>query len=300
MTKRIIIFYLILSVLCCFFGCNYQSENEEESLVVTNTEENPEPNQIEQNASDYIVRTDWMMFCFSKKDFSDSDIVNIASEAISVMSDIRNFLNVNYTLEKSKGTVCYFDSTYRSDDGQKRSRCFWDEKTMYCISTDDFVHEYVHMVCGNNEDLVYSPDKLFIEGLAQYVCLNFYDSIASTKYVFFNEASVSKSSSATEHKMICELLSDNGFAYNAKNYSKALVAIIDKYYGISVIDKNSDFYQYNIGYIFVDYCINQLGGMDKFLSVYCDSVTSIDVYGKSTDDIVIESCSYNKSLFNKK
>ena len=121
MTKRIIVFYLILSVLCCFFGCNYQSENEEESLAVTTTEENPEPNQIEQNASDYIVRTDWMMFCFSKKDFSDSDIVNIASEAISVMSDIRNFLNANYTLEKSKGTVCYFDSTYRSDDGQKRS-----------------------------------------------------------------------------------------------------------------------------------------------------------------------------------
>jgi hypothetical protein len=65
------------------------------------------------------------------------------------------------------------------------------------------------------------------------------------------------------------------------------------------IDVSSDFYKYNIGQIFVDYCINQLGGLEKFVSVYCDSVTIADVYGKSVDDLVIEACAYNTSTFYK-
>ena len=99
--------------------------------------------------------------------------------------------------------------------------------------------------------------------------------------------------------MICDLLSDNGLAYTAKNYNKAFVAILDKNYGITKIDVNSDFYKYNIGQIFVDYCINQLGGLEKFIYVYCDSVTVADVYGKSADELVIEACAYNKVSFYK-
>ena len=97
--------------------------------------------------------------------------------------------------------------------------------------------------------------------------------------------------------MICDLLSDNGLAYNAENYNKAFVAILDKKYDVTKIDVNSDFYKYNIGQIFVDYCINQLGGLEKFVSVYCDSVTIADVYGKSVDELVIEACAYNTSTF---
>ena len=170
---------------------------------------------------------------------------------------------------------------------------------MYCISPDDFVHEYVHMISENNEDLVYHPSKLFSEGLAQYVSLNFYDGIASQQYTFFKEASVSKNSNEAEHQMICDLLLDNGLAYNAENYNKAFVAMLDKNYDVTKIDVNSDFYKYNIGHIFVDYCINQLGGLEKFVSVYCDRVTIADVYGKSVDDLVIEACAYNTSTFYK-
>ena len=86
-------------------------------------------------------------------------------------------------MEEAKETICCFDSTYRNKDGQKRSWCFWDEKKMYCISPDDFVHEYVHMISENNEDLVYHPSKLFSEGLAQYVSLNFYDGIATVSCI---------------------------------------------------------------------------------------------------------------------
>ena len=299
MIKRIISFLLVLLALSFLYGCNQDNRVEDEPTEITTGADKTEPSLIEQTESDYFISTDWMTFYFSKGDFKESDVEDIAEEAVSVMADVRNYLKVNYSLEEAKETICYFDSTYRNKDGQKRSWCFWDEKKMYCISLDAFVHEYVHMISENNDDLVYHPSKLFSEGLAQYVSLNFYNGIASRQYAFFNEAPVSKNSNASEHQMICDLLSDNGLAYNAENYNKAFVAILDKNYDVTKIDVSSDFYKYNIGQIFVDYCINQLGGLEKFVFVYCDSVTIADVYGKSVDDLVIEACAYNTSTFYK-
>ena len=296
MIKRIISFLLVLLALSFLYGCNQDNRVEDEPTEITTGADKTEPNLLEQTESDFFIS---MTFYFSKGDFKESDVEDIAEEAVSVMADVRNYLNVNCTLEEAKETVCYFDSTYRNKDGQKRSWCFWDEKKMYCISLDDFVHEYVHMISENNEDLVYHPSKLFSEGLAQYVSLNFYDEIATKQYAFFKEESVSKNSNASEHQMICDLLSDNGLAYNAENYNKAFVAILDKNYDVTKIDVNSDFYKYNIGQIFVDYCINELGGLEKFISVYCDSVTVADVYGKSVDELVIEACAYNTATFYK-
>ncbi len=299
MIKRILPIILALVIFSCLYGCDQDNRVEDElTETITDTDET-ETNLIEQTESDYIISTDWMTFYFSKGDFNESDIKDIAEEAVSVMADVRNYLKVNYTLEEANETICYFDSTYRNKDGQKRSWCFWDEKKMYCISLDDFVHEYVHMISENNDDLVYHPSKLFSEGLAQYVSLNFYDGIATKQYTFFKEESVSKNSNASEHQMICDLLSDNGLAYNAEYYNKAFVAILDKNYDVSQIDKNSDFYKYVIGQIFVDYCINQLGGFEQFISVYCDSVTAADVYEKSVDDLIIDACAYNTSIFYK-
>ena len=292
MIEKFISFLLILLVLGCFCGCDQDNKSEDKPIEI-------KPSLIEQTESDYIISTDWMTFYLSKGDFEESDVEDIAEEAVSVMTDVRNYLKIKYTLEEAKETVCYFDSTYRNKDGQKRSMCFGDEKKMYCISLDDFVHEYVHMISENNKDLVYHPGKLFSEGLAQYVSLNFYDGIATKQYAFFKEESVSQNSNASEHQMICDLLLDNGLAYNAENYNKAFVAMLDKNYDVTKIDVNSDFYKYNIGHVFVDYCINQLGGLEKFISVYCDSVTIADVYGKSVDELVINACEYNTLLFYK-
>ena len=299
MIKRILSILLALLILCCIYGCDQDNRVEDEPTETITDTGKTEPNLIEQTESDYFISTDWMTFYFSKGDFKESDVEDIAEEAVSVMADVRNYLKVNYSLEEAKETICYFDSTYRNKDGQKRSTCFWNEKKMYCISLDDFDHEYVHMISENNEDLVYLPSELFSEGLAQYVSLNFYDGIATKQYAFFKEESVSKNSNASEHQMICDLLSDKGLTYNAENYNKAFVAILDKNYDISKIDKNTDFYKYNIGHIFVDYCINQLGGVEKYISVYCDSVTVADVYGKSVNELVIEACAYNTSAFYK-
>ena len=299
MIKRILSILLALLILYCIYGCDQDNRVEDEPAETTTDTDEIELNPIEQSESDYIISTDWMTFYFSKRDFKESNVEDVAEEAVAVMADVRNYFKVKYTLDESKETVCYFDSTYRNKDGQKRSMCFWDEKKMYCISLDDFVHEYVHMISENNENLVYHPSKLFSEGLAQYVSSNFYNGIASQQYRFFKEASVSKNSNESEHQMICTLLSDNGLAYNAENYNKAFVAMLDKNYDVAKIDVNSDFYKYNIGHIFVDYCVNQLGGLEKFLSVYCDSVTIVDVYGMSVDELVIIACEYNTLLFYK-
>ena len=65
-------------------------------------------------------------------------------------------------------------------------------------------------------------------------------------------------------------------------------------YSVEVTNRVKD-----IGHIFVDCCINQLGELEQFISVYCDSVTVADVYGKSVDELVIEACTYNTDTFYK-
>lgn len=52
-----------------------------------------------------------------------------------------------------------------------------------------------------------------------------------------------------------------------------------------------------MGHIFVDYCINNLGNIEKFISVYCDSITVAEVYGKPVDDLIINACAYNTAIF---
>lgn len=254
-------------------------------------------NRYEQNETEYIVHTDWITFHFSKNDFDEQSAQNIASEAVSVMKDIRKYLNVNYTLQDAENAVCYFDSSYRIKDGQNRSWTYWNERKMYCISLGDFTHEYVHLVSECNRDLVYHPDDILSEGLAEYISLNFYDGIASKDYNYFKARTVSEDSNPSEHKMICDLLTANELEYNAKNYNKAFVALLDKSYGVSRLGKDNDIYKYYVGYVFVEYCVKQLGSFDKFISVYCDSVKVDEIYGKSVDKLVSEACAFNTAAF---
>lgn len=294
MIKYIFSIIVALYLILCIGGCN--SNIEDQSNISATDSKTPNEETIDQERLHYIVRTDWMTFLFSKKDFQEDDINEIANEAVCVMQDVREYLNANYNLEDAENTLCYFNSSYRYN-GEKRSECFWNERKMYCISLDDFVHEYVHMVSENNADIVYHPVKLFSEGLAQYVSLSFYDGIASRDYVYFTEVAISQNSNISEHQMICDLLAQNELSYSAENYNKAFVALLDKSYDVSKIEKNTYFYKYYIGQVFVDYCINRLGGLETFIAVYCDSVTIVDVYGKNVDKIVTDACTYNTSCF---
>ena len=294
MIKRVFAIFAIVSTLLCFFGCNV-SENTD-GYDINGESSDLEETSIGGDEPYYVVPTEWMRFCFSKKDFSEEEALKIASEAVFVMEDIRSYLDLNYTLEEAEGAVCYFDGDYLNDTGEERSMCFIYDRKMYCLSLDDFTHEYTHMVSGSCKDIVYLPEDVLVEGLAQYVSLNFHCGIASQEYSFFKEKSVLKSSDISEHNMLCELLSSNNIQYNAANYTKAFIAALDKNYGISKINKNDDYYKYGVGYIFTDYCIEHYG-IEKFTDVYADSVIFTEVYGKTIEELILEACEYNTSAF---
>ena len=301
MTNRFISILLILLITVSFLGCSNNVQNQETSTQNTysneNTKASTEDNRIEQTNSDYIIQAEWITFYFSKQDFDINEVPDIAFEANLIMSDIRNFLNVSYTSKEAIESICYFNSSYSDNSAPYRSICNYTEKKIYCVSLDDFVHEYVHLICGNNSSLVYQPNDIFIEGLASYIELNFHENIASTAYKYFQSPPMSKSSNQSEHREICNLLSNKGYTHNEKNYRKAFIALLDKSYDISKIDRDSDFYKYYIGYIFVEHCIENLGGIEKFMSVYEDSVTFYDIYEITVDELILKICNDNTRLF---
>ncbi len=297
MIKRSVIFSFVIVLLLVFAGCD--SHQHGETLPPTHLDfEKDGIYMAEETDRYYVVCTDWMKFNFSKDNFEKNKIIDIAREAFHVMEDVRNFLGVNYNEDEAKGSVCFFDSTCKYN-GQQRSHCDWNAREMYCVLVDDFIHEYVHMVCGNNKDLVYPPDALFSEGIAQYIALNFNNGIASENYSHFKERTVLKSSDTEEDKEICGLLKNNGYDYNASNYNKAVVALAYKNYDLPNLRQNTEFYKYYMGFVVADYCIHQLGGIEKFMLMYCDSIMISEVYGKNMSDIIIDACEYNVSRFYK-
>ena len=297
---------LILSFLALCSGCGgLTSQNDDTFEIVTTESDDPtaesdeEPAIVEQDDEHYIIRTDWMTFYFSKADYTEAEAAAVTDEAVSVMADVRDFLGIEYSLSDAKGTTCLFDSAYINDNGDPFSMCFSALKEMYCITTEKFVHEYVHMVCGRSPDVLYSPEKIFVEGLAQYVEVSFYDSIASEKYEYFTEALVEEDIDPTEHRAVCKLLTKNGLEYNAQNYNKSLIAYADRQFDdfCGRINRESDLYLYDVGQVLVEYCVTVLGGVQEFMRVYGDSVTVSDVFGKSLDAVVRDAVKNNTDSF---
>ena len=258
---------------------------------------NPQSLKIEEDNKNYIVRTEWMTFYFSKREYQRAMILDIVTEAVSVMADIRAYLGVNYTLQDAAGAKCYFDSTAELN-GEPMSYFDPAQGIMMCQSVNSLVHEYVHMVSMSSADYLYYPQGYFVEGLATFVGMNYFDNIASQKYQYFYVTGFRQNADQTIHQMICDLLKENQMDVNVqKNYRRAHVALQHKNNDISKEDHNSIFYQYDVGFVFVDYCINQLGGVNKFMTVFGDSVRFSNIYGKSAEDVLEDALAYNISLF---
>ncbi|MBR4933667.1 MAG: hypothetical protein IKZ03_04345, partial [Clostridia bacterium] len=127
--------------------------------------------------------------------------------------------------------------------------------------------------------------------------LNFFDNISESSYSFFKEPPISKNSNEAEHNQISKLLTDNDLEYNAKNYTKAFVYLYSRNYDLSELDTSSDFYNYYVGYLLTEYCVNELGGLNRFISVYYDSITIEETYGKTLYEIINKACDNNEKLF---
>lgn len=284
------ILYISLSLLLLLSTCGCVAPQTDSFKSQPNTE-------AEALDGYYIIPTDYMTFYFSINDFDANEISKIKDEAVRIMREIRDYLNVSYNTFPTSDSVCYFDSSYVGQDGLSRSYCFPDENVMYCITPYDFIHEYVHMVMGNITQLVYHPSDILREGFAQYISLNFFNNISTTTYGFFKAPPVPENSNAAEHTQICKLIEDNYLEYNAKNYLKAFVFLYSQNYDISTLNTSGDFYNYYVGYVFTDYCINELGGLNRFISAYCDSVMIKDTYGKTLSEIINDACDDNEKTF---
>ena len=246
--------------------------------------------KVEEDERWYFVRTEWMTFYFSRSDYQKEDVMPIVIEAVSLMADIRAYLGVYYTKDDAQGAVCYFNSSFESSyDGT-----FTDYyQRLICRNPAIFVHEYAHMVSISSSECVYNPEKLFIEGLATYVQYTFHH-VTSQEYQYFEEAQIYEWDEL-HHQYICDIITQSGKEYNAENYKKATIVMMEIYWG-GYSDERLD-YPYEIGQIFVEYCVEELGGMQKFMRAFGDYLKFEDVYGKTVEEVVKEAREWNMAQF---
>ncbi len=270
----------------------------------TTVETNPNTPKKSLERIYYMIQTDWMTLCFLKKSFQEEEAHSIAEEAVRAMADVRAYLGDGYSLEDAKDCYCYFNPYYLNKAGEARSTCYDISREMFCRSVGDFVHEYAHMVSLCSSDLLYRGDDLFCEGLAQYIGVNFDERIASDKYIYFSEPEEAEEVKIPsleklpeDERWIFQRIIDRSLPCTEKNFQKAWVAYMDRTTDLSEIDKNSDFYKYYIGMVFVEYCIDNLGGVERFMAAFNDTVIFSEIYGKTVDGIVADALKYNTEFF---
>ena len=247
--------------------------------------------KIEEYERWYSVRTDWMTFHFFKSDYQKEDILPIVVEAVSLMADIRAYLGGYYTKDDAQGAVCYFNSSI--DENSFDGKFFDSDQRLICRNPSIFVHEYAHMVSISSSECVYKPEKLFVEGLATYVQYTFHHA-TSQEYRYFEEAQIYEWDEL-HHQYICDIITQSGKEYNAENYKKATIVMMEIYLG-GYSDERLD-YPYEIGQIFVEYCVEELGGMQKFMSAFGDYLKFEDIYGKTVEEVVKEAREWNMAQF---
>lgn len=247
--------------------------------------------KVEEYERWYSVRTDWMTFHFFKSDYQKEDILPIVIEAVSLMADIRAYLGGYYTKDDAQGAVCYFSSSI--DENSFDGKFFEYDQRLICRNPSIFVHEYAHMVSISSSECVYKPEKLFIEGLATYVQYTFHHA-TSQEYRYFEEAQIYEWDEL-HHQYICDIITQSGKEYNAENYKKATIVMMEIYWG-GYSDERLD-YPYEIGQIFVEYCVEELGGMQKFMSAFGDYLKFEDIYGKTVEEVVKEAREWNMAQF---
>ena len=248
--------------------------------------------KVEEEEKCYIVQTEWMEFHFSKLDYQKEDVMPIVTEALSLMADIRAYLGVNYTKDDAQGAICYFNSSFTgtSDGSYNHS-----QQRLLCRSTGVFVHEYAHMVSISSSDCLYYPEKVFVEGLASYVQYTFHRA-TSQEYQYFKEAEIYPWQEDSVHQELCDMIAQNGMEYNAENYKKALIAKLEVWCDGYPEDRPD--YPYEIGLILADYCINQLGGMQKYMSAFGNSMQFERIYGKPLEEVIKDASAWNLAQFN--
>ena len=254
----------------------------------------------EREGDYYVVRSDWLTCYFYKRDYAARDVPQIAAEAFDVAADIRAFLGITYTEKQAANTVCYFDSTHRNEQGSPQSQAFRLKRILYCGGLESFTHEYTHIVTGNSPDVRYTPDKIFSEGLAEYVMYSFTEEIATKEYRYFTSYPLDQQVSSADHAAVLSMMTEKDIEKTGKNYQLAIVAMYDwelrreeLHSPIPNSPYQQDSYPYFIGHVLATYCIEQKGGLEPYMRAYCDFIKIPEIYGVTLEELIEQAVKQN-------
>ncbi len=247
-----------------------------------------------ETASNETKQEEYSLNYIFKNNESTEKQKKIIKEAESAILEVNQIFGIELT-EKFD---CVFDKNCKKSNGENRSHASYDDRTIYCNSYTDFVHEYIHMLLYLFPDRIYEPDEILVEGTATYFSSVWDEKYGST-YNYLYDGSFERSSIPSEDAALCKMLEEKKLPLNKRNYFKAFVASTirivgaDKYQTIG----NKDFIKYRIGSITVEYLVTECGGVEKFLSVYFDSIRITEVYTKSLNGVIIDALNWNVASF---
>ncbi len=269
-------------------SCQAYDDTQSSSATEATTMEETTPDESEQAkcSLNYIF----------KDNVSAEEQKKVIEEAENAILEVNQILGVTL----AENFDCVFDSSYKNAKGQGRSEAKFQDKIIYCVEYTAFIHEYIHMLLYLSPDRIYNPNAILVEGTATY-----FSSVWSEKYgnnyEYLYDGSFQRFPDISEDQAICKMLEEQNLSLTEKNYFNATVTIISKMVGFDKYQTlDEEFVNYRIGSVTVEYLVTQCGGVEKFLSVYFDSIHISVVYTKNLEDIITDSLIWNAESFQAK
>ena len=304
---RIVTLLLVVCFIIVIHGCS--NENNADNISVTSSEKASlaHISSLVTEGKWYVGEGDNLVCYFKIADFKRDEAERLLEDLLALSKDICTWLGVDGYVaadgDRSK-TICYFDSNYIDADGNKRSYANWEIQTMWCVDPVDFAHEYVHLITGGCERLVYVPENVLVEGLATYVGAVWQEKIASKEYnvLLGYNSNIILSNDTDEKNKLESMLLNAGFELTPLNRYRVIVA-----YGCNVLEKdeilamkkpNSDFYNYYVGCVLIDYLASFPQGIEGVMTLYFDSMRCEKLYGKTLDDLTFDALASCSDMFS--
>lgn len=295
--RRLPIAALLALSLILSAGCSDCTEPPDSTERTTFAADDDSP--IRAEGVWLIGESETMVYCFRRTDFTEAEAELLLADATALAEDICRWLKVDsadMVSTDGEKPICYFDSTYRWN-GEIRSSTKVYERKMWCVTPEDYVHEYVHMVSGCSNRLIYMPDNLLREGLATYVGFTWQETLALGEYPSVPHTTVRLSTNDPSERAVIEQMLDASIEQTPLNIYRAEMAYACETYGIdrvlAIEQTNEEYFMYHVGCILIDYLMKQSGGRADVMALYFDAMQAESIYGASLDELIrsaVEDC----------
>lgn len=290
-----------LLALCVLLPMGCSSRTAPPERTAQSSASSDESSLIRTEGRWRMGESETMIYCFNLKDFTIQEAEMLLADAEALSGALCVWLDVDASDMVStdgKKATCYFDSSFRMDDGQKRSQADTRNRKIYCVTPSDYVHEYVHLVTDCSQRQISLPSNLMLEGLATYIGFTWQDTVIDTVYAGIPPAKAGGlSTDPTEKAAMEQMLADASLELTPLNVYRVGVAYSCKVFGMDqVLDtetENPDFYHYRVGCILIDYLMKQSGGKEDVMALYFDAMRAEELYGVTIDELIgraLEDC----------